>query len=1002
MNVAARYNGAPATPTGLIGGQIGLTPLKTPTSNVTPTSTSRLANSACLGVQPNTHAGFSGNQYAQQGGSVSSIPRPVNSTMGSLSSVATDLRNWSDPSPNLLPRTPQPESSQGFPARLAVSEANQGFQSRQMLAEANPGISARALGSEANPGFPRASAVEANLGFQAQPSSIQGSQNLPSRTYNTEVNQTLLPRQALPMMSSSAGPSPVDGASVNTPLSSAAAAVVAAVVANTAPSAACGNASSPAPPLTAGQAGGSGRGDKPSARARSSSPNSKDAASRALYTDGTTGFKGCTLTLPKYSKRVALNKKGQKGSLQDTLQHSEDEDEDEPSQAATPGAKDRGARSASPPRAWHRHGSPAPITPPRDANSSPSRADARRHVDRCHADLYEDAFARQQRNKDLKEHFQNRIVKDDVARMQKFEREMRDRQKTYRLKDTRSFMEREEELLRKRKAKESLAKSQEDREEEELKACTFKPEIRKKIGRGRCELLRSPRGRRGDEDLPNSIRLQRLLDRQRHAITQFQAIANEETALREHLRTAHSELHDRVQREETQRVVGMLQDSDAEGSTQRELIQRVRSMVSQGHDPESAQKQIVEELVARSQDEVRRRVFEAFSPMRLEAEGDLYTRRLALVHDLETVEAQAVALKGGALVEEAKELGFEFGLAEKTRRGMPPAPSPALFSNRPGTPKTRSSSVDQNSLPSLAFGSHARLQSRDSSQHMSSSVVGRLPASRSGTPRSAHTPISVASQSPSRQSSGQQPSLSGSVLQPPVYERHVNEFADDRSTSQISLPSGVVANANLHTITGSGQVQGGAFASRLSTGSVGGAQSSPQLVGNASGSFLGVEKSLSMTSSAAPLLVSESSPRQIGGRLSQAETMPTTANSLRAVTPVMNSQQGVLHSPRSSPTIMNYRNPEVGQSSTFQSSTLGSPRGRVGSYQMGGSPSGASCAGSVAMSTDGRSMASGAGSPFGAARPLGATAGIPSTASAYANQQHLSPRLAVRTGVPSR
>merc|ERR1719456_391414 len=173
-------------------------------------------------------------------------------------------------------------------------------------------------------------------------------------------------------------------------------------------------------------------------------------------------------------------------------------------------------------------------------------------------------------------------------------------------------------------------------------------------------------------DPPNS--LQQLLERQRLAMASLQDLAAEDLRLREHLATVHAEYHDRIQREETQRVVIMLQDADTEGSAQRELIDRVRRMVAAGDDPEVAQRQIVEELVARSQDEVKRRVLDAFGPIQLEAEGKLYHKRLSLVHELESIEAQVVALRGGTLVQEARDLGFEFGLADKSRRTLPAVP----------------------------------------------------------------------------------------------------------------------------------------------------------------------------------------------------------------------------------------------------------------------------------------------------------------------------------------
>jgi len=172
-----------------------------------------------------------------------------------------------------------------------------------------------------------------------------------------------------------------------------------------------------------------------------------------------------------------------------------------------------------------------------------------------------------------------------------------------------------------------------------------------------------------------TTKLRKLVEAQQHAYAKLQALAQEEGPLKERLRVLHSELHERIQREETNRVVTMLQDADSGSASQKDLVQRVRDMVAEGQDPESAQQMIVEELVLQSQDEVRRRVVEHFGPMRLEAEGELYSRQLSVAHELEALEAKAISLRGGTLCEEAKSLGFDFNLASQVRQNLRSAPS---------------------------------------------------------------------------------------------------------------------------------------------------------------------------------------------------------------------------------------------------------------------------------------------------------------------------------------
>ncbi|CAE8608819.1 unnamed protein product, partial [Polarella glacialis] len=175
----------------------------------------------------------------------------------------------------------------------------------------------------------------------------------------------------------------------------------------------------------------------------------------------------------------------------------------------------------------------------------------------------------------------------------------------------------------------------------------------------------------------------------------------------------HAELHERIQREETDRVVSMLQDADAGSSSQRDLIKRVRNMVSAGTTPETAQQEIVEELVAQSQDEVRRRVIEAFGSMRLEAEGDLYSRQLSVAHELEALEAKVIALRGGTLCEEAKAQGFDFGLAEQVRQSLKAAPTQAVATGLVNGTIMQGSSSSAPSLHGLLGGASGLLRAAD-------------------------------------------------------------------------------------------------------------------------------------------------------------------------------------------------------------------------------------------------------------------------------------------------
>lgn len=313
------------------------------------------------------------------------------------------------------------------------------------------------------------------------------------------------------------------------------------------------------------------------------------------------------------------------------------------------------------------------------------RKDGRRQ--RGHLDLYEDAFARQQRLRNIKDTQEQALEREQQMRLEQHQQGMRQRRRMYHTKDARTHLEREEEYLRKKKDKEMMNLIHlHQRERDELKECTFKPILAtKKSDRGGCR-HQSPSQRHSGAPVPTDSssresNLQHLVQQQHAIIDRLLALVGEDARLKDKLRTMHSDLHDRIQSEETGRVVAMLQDAGSDASAQQELIHRVRSMGASGFSPEMAQRVIVDELVAHSHEEVQRRVLEAFAPMRFEAEKELYDRRLALVQELVTLEDQAAAtFSDTAGLISGGQSGFQFGLAEQARQDLPlpPVLSPPL------------------------------------------------------------------------------------------------------------------------------------------------------------------------------------------------------------------------------------------------------------------------------------------------------------------------------------
>lgn len=125
---------------------------------------------------------------------------------------------------------------------------------------------------------------------------------------------------------------------------------------------------------------------------------------------------------------------------------------------------------------------------------------------------------------------------------------------------------------------------------------------------------------------------------------------------------------------------------------------------------------------------------EQFGPLRLEAEGELYNRQLAVAHELEALEARVIALRGGTLCDEAKNLGFDFGLSAQVRQNLRAMPG-----------VRRANSGSSSSVP-MRYASS--LSQRDSEMSMmdvprsSSQTVVTLAngAASGGSPRGASKP----------------------------------------------------------------------------------------------------------------------------------------------------------------------------------------------------------------------------------------------------------------------
>jgi len=310
---------------------------------------------------------------------------------------------------------------------------------------------------------------------------------------------------------------------------------------------------------------------------------------------------------------------------------------------------------------------------------------------RCHVDLYEEAFARQQRLRDLKEDAEQAWEREEKQRLTEFAQGMRERRRFYRTKDTRTHLQREAEHLRRREdAQRRKEAAKQAQEVEELRECTFHPKLLTAAREGHRRALPTSSSLATDTGTPASLsRLRKLAERQHAATAALQVLASDEAQLRERLLAMRAELQQKIQLEETRRMVAVLQSTDAGRPPQQELARRVQAAAA-GSDATAVQA-LVGELVGCSRDEVQRRVQETLQPWQLEAQGELYRRRLALVRELEAVEAEASALPGAALRERAVALGVDFGLAEHARRSLPAQPQGPLappLQLAPASPRT--------------------------------------------------------------------------------------------------------------------------------------------------------------------------------------------------------------------------------------------------------------------------------------------------------------------------
>jgi len=307
-------------------------------------------------------------------------------------------------------------------------------------------------------------------------------------------------------------------------------------------------------------------------------------------------------------------------------------------------------------------------------------ASANRYTERgdtCqrHDDLYREAFLRKQRLRGMQEDAEMEGKREERRRLSQYAHSMKERRRLYQSTDTRTHLEREADHLRKREHTQKQGHTlKHQREVDELRECTFYPKlgdgIRQSLSPRRCPTPRLAAALKSQQ-----ATLQALAKRQQAATAAMQVLAQDETDLREILHSMQAEVYRTIRHKEILRVVTALKQPDA---SHCDLIKRIEATASAGSDPDLVQA-IIEELVDGSGDEINQVVDRAFRPKEAAAEKELYSRRKALVQELEAVEAEVNELQGERLREVAEECGIEFGLAEHARRSLPPRPTSLPF-----------------------------------------------------------------------------------------------------------------------------------------------------------------------------------------------------------------------------------------------------------------------------------------------------------------------------------
>eukprot|EP00397_Hematodinium_sp_SG-2012_P018735 GEMP01019204.1.p1 GENE.GEMP01019204.1~~GEMP01019204.1.p1 ORF type:complete len:757 (+),score=148.72 GEMP01019204.1:258-2528(+) len=268
----------------------------------------------------------------------------------------------------------------------------------------------------------------------------------------------------------------------------------------------------------------------------------------------------------------------------------------------------------------------------------------RRSRDLLFADLYDDAVARRCRS--LLDTRQKEEAERDANedRTRNFQESLIQPWK-YRLKDQRTHSERERDFAKRKQ--EFLMRCQEEntlRQQREVEQCSFHPNItRSSASQGTNEKSEYDDKRvlylaamLGVCDTSAAVR--HLFDKEKEIFRNLQTLSEEQAKLPERLQQEYVEVRDRIQMEETKKVIEFLNLDEGKDY----LRQRVAELQK---PPAEAQAVIVNDLVQSSHSRVQEKVMTRMHLRRKELESNLELRKLKLQHELDHIRKAKRSLK---------------------------------------------------------------------------------------------------------------------------------------------------------------------------------------------------------------------------------------------------------------------------------------------------------------------------------------------------------------------